>query len=137
MARSKKYRLTPEIETEIQRLLRPDTDRRPVPITLRFGFLKTDEDQNNSPEIPPILQNRIRSTFENSRQMIYEADFMPHEYRELHDAYHQVESWPIVEIRVNGYRIPYSGNLWLPLLYFYLAEPENPFAPENNPDASP
>ncbi len=138
MSRSKKYRLTPDIEAEIQRLLRPDTDRRPVPITLRFGFHKTDEDKDDSPEIPPVLQNRIRSTFEDSRRMIYEADFMPSEYRELHNAYHQVASWPIVEIRIAGYRIPYSGNLWLPLLYFYLAEPENPFTTNNNqPDASP
>lgn len=126
-AREKKYRLTEDIENEIRRLLKPETDTRPVSIHLRFGYQKTDDEASSAPEIPEALKGLARLVHEDSRQVIYEIIYYPKDYLALQDAYQSVESWPIVEVRIGGHVLPYSGNLWLPLLFFYHAEPINPF----------
>lgn len=125
----KKYRLSTDIEEELRRLLRPETDSRPVPITLRFGFPKVKDEQSayKVETLPDSLRNRLVTLIEMSREIRYEATYQPHEYRELHEGYTAIEKWPIVEVWIGNHPLPYGGNLWLPLLFHYLVEEPNPF----------
>jgi|GEM_PF-2215398 len=95
MAR-KTYRLSPEVEEEIQRLLRPETDRRPVRVTLVFGHpLPSDEEAPNASwEVPAVLRDRIVRTVTTSRFRTYWADFDMNEVRDLQAAYEAIEPGP-------------------------------------------
>ena len=125
----KKYRLPPDVEQELKRLLRPETDTRPVSVTLRFGYpFNPDETPPYSIEsLPEQLKVRLDPPVEKSREIHYQATYRPEEYRALHEAYAAVADWPLLEVLIDHHRVPYSGNLWLPLLFFYLAEDQNPF----------
>jgi hypothetical protein len=126
MAR-KTYRLSPEVEEEIQRLLRPEMDRRPVRVTLVFGHpVPSDEEApNTSWEVPAALRDHIVRTVTTSRFRTYWADFDMSEVRDLQAAYEAIEAWPRKEVWIQGRPVPYGAGLWLPLLFFYLAEPES------------
>ncbi len=121
----KTYRLSPEIEREIQRLLRPETDTTPPQITIVFGYPLPAEDESEPQqwEVPEVLRQHIRKQQVFSRMQTYWADFTIDEIDVLLEAYRAIEHWPRKEIWIGGYPLPYAANLWMPLLFFYLVEP--------------
>ncbi len=116
----KKYTLPPELEKEIKKLLRPETDDSPVMIELWFG--KPIQEDEPLPSPPEDLKHHIKKERRTSREAWFCAVFPASDVHLIHSTYEKISSWPLREVRLNGYRLPFMESLWLPLLFFYLAE---------------
>jgi hypothetical protein len=102
---------------EMAELLYPGRRPRPFRIGLRF-------DRFDGPGLAPALALAQKSP--EFREAIgrdgpeYHAAFDAGDARTLRDLFEIVKQRPDLEVRVDGKRLPYAHELWLPLLWMFV-----------------
>ncbi len=118
--------VVPKVEPDIAHLsdeladvLYPGRRARPMRMGLRF-------DAFGGPNYPRALELARRSsayrTIETSGRLVHEAGFDASEARDLRELYAIVGPIHTTEVLVDGRRVPYARELYLPLFWLFLSE---------------
>jgi hypothetical protein len=105
------------LSDEMAELLYPGRRPRPFRIGLRF-------ERFDGPGLEPALALARKSP--EFRETIgkggpeYHAAFGAGEARTLRDLFEIVKERPDLELRVDGKRLPYAHELWLPLMWMFV-----------------
>jgi hypothetical protein len=117
-------RVVPKQEADISGLSDEMADllypgRRPRPFRIGFRF-----ERFLGPGLEPALALARRSSVfreEAGRDgTLYHADFDAGEARTARDLFEIVKERPDLELRVDGKRVPYAHELWLPLFWMFV-----------------
>jgi hypothetical protein len=104
------------LSDEMAELLYPGRRPRPFRIGLRF-------DRFDGPGLAPALALARKSPEfreSTSRGPEYHAAFDAGDARTLRDLFEIVKERPDLEVRVDGKRLPYAHELWLPLVWMFV-----------------
>lgn len=110
--------MTDELDNEIELLMHPEKDRRMPKITLIFAFEK-DEKPNEEFE-EKLTTIKDYSNFFKSNNLFYRIDFEFFEVKKIYETHQLIKDLPHKEVLINNQKLPYSGSLWLMLMWFYL-----------------
>lgn len=117
-------RVVPKQEADISGLSDEMADllypgRRPRPFRIGFRFERFE-----GPGLEPALALARRSPVfreEPGRDgTLYEAGFDAGEARTARDLFEILKERPDLEVRVDGKRVPYAHELWLPLFWMFV-----------------
>ncbi len=107
-----------ELDDEMADLLYPGRRPRPFRVSLRF-------DRFDGPGLEPALALARRSALFREQQgrdgVEYHAAFDAGEARTLLNLYEIVKERPDLEVRIDGRKLPYAHELWLPLVFLFVA----------------
>ncbi|OGF63067.1 MAG: hypothetical protein A2Y62_02445 [Candidatus Fischerbacteria bacterium RBG_13_37_8] len=106
-----------DLKREIETIMYPERDAIPVRITLILSFEENDSDTDL---LMKLAELKEYSTFMKHNKLFYRVDFEFEEVKIIYTAYQLIDLLPHKEILINGIKLPYSGSLWLSLLWFYL-----------------
>ena len=117
-------RVVPKEETDIgslsdemAELLYPGRRPRPFRVGLRF-------DRFDGPGLAPALELARRSPefreLEGRDGASYYAAFEAKDARTLRDLFEIVKERPDLDVRIDGKRLPYAHELWLPLVWMFV-----------------
>ena len=106
-----------DLKKEIDVLMHPEKDTTAPRISIIFAF---EEEGGHEDTIQKINQIKSYTTFTRHSKIFYKIDFAVEEAKCIHEVYQLIDGLPHKEIIINGFKLPYSGSLWLPLLWFYL-----------------
>ena len=105
------------LSDEMAELLYPGRRPRPFRIGLRF-------DRFDGPGLQPALALARKSPEFREAQgregPEYHAAFDAGDARTLRDLFEIVKQRPDLEVRVDGKRLPYAHELWLPLMWMFV-----------------
>jgi len=106
-----------ELTDEMAELLYPGRRPRPFRVELRF-------EQFEGPGLEPALALARESAVfreEPGREgAVYHAAFDASQARTLQRLFEIVKERPDLELRVDGKRLPYAHELWLPLVFMFV-----------------
>jgi hypothetical protein len=107
-----------QLSDEMAELLYPGRRPRPFRVSLSFGGFE-------GPGLAPALALARRSALfreEAGRDgPVYHAAFDAGEARTLLNLFEIVKERPDLELRVDGKKLPYAHELWLPLVFMFVA----------------
>ena len=117
-------RVVPREETDISHLsdemadlLYPGRRPRPFRIGIRFGtFAGPAYEQTVAAARRSAVYREEATPFGT----FHRADFDAGEARALRDLFERVQGRPGTEVLVDGKKVPYAHELWLPLFWFFL-----------------
>jgi len=117
-------RVVPKEETdlshlsdEMAELLYPG--RRPRPFRIALRFLPFDE-PSYSRAVGVARQSPVYAERATSDGTLHEAAFDAGEARPLRELFELVRGRPGTEVLVDGKKVPYAHELWLPLFWMFL-----------------
>ena len=97
--------------------------RRPRPFRMGVSFEAFD-----APEFPRALELARRSSvYRESTQgarTVHHAAYETNAARTLHQLYQIVGPRPGTEVTMDGKKVPYAADLWLPLFWIFVGEGE-------------
>jgi hypothetical protein len=106
-----------QLSDEMAELLYPGRRPRPFRIGLRF-------ERFGGPGLEPALALARKSAVFREEAgpdgPVYHAAFDAGEARTLRDLFELVKERPDLELRVDGKKLPYAHELWLPLVFFFV-----------------
>lgn len=106
-----------DLKNEIDVLMHPEKDNTPPRISLIFAF---EEGVPVAEIIEKIRRIKVCEVFTKHNKNFYQVNFAIDEVRLIYEMYQLIDMLPHKEIIINNFKLPYSGSLWLPLLWFYL-----------------
>jgi hypothetical protein len=118
-------RVVPKEETDIEHLSDEMADllypgRRPRPFRVGVSFLAFD-----GPEYEQAVALARRSSVYRDEEgpdgRVHHAAFEAGEARSLRDLFDLVRERPGTEVLVDGKKVPYAHELWLPLVWIFVA----------------
>jgi hypothetical protein len=105
------------LSDEMADLLYPGRRPRPFRVGLRF-------DRFDGPGLAPALELARRSPefreAEGQGGTEYYAAFEAKDARTLRDLFEIVKERPDLDVRIDGKRLPYAHELWLPLVWMFV-----------------
>ena len=105
------------LSDEMADLLYPGRRPRPFRVGLRF-------DTFEGPGLAPALELARRSPefreSTGSEGTEYHAAFEAKDARTLRDLFEIVKERPDLEVRIDGKKLPYAHELWLPLVWMFV-----------------
>lgn len=110
--------MTEELKSEIEVVMHPEKDTRIPKISLIFAFGKDEKPNREFEEKLKTIKDY--STFFKSDNLFFRIDFEFSEVKKIYEAYQLIKDLPHREVLINNKKLPYSGSLWLMLLWFYL-----------------
>jgi hypothetical protein len=116
--------VVPKVEEDISHLSDEMADllypgRRPQPSRMGVVF-----EEFGGPNYPRALELARRSAFyretRRGEALVHHADFEPKDVRQLRELYDIVGPITGTEVTLDGRRVPYARELWLPLFWIFL-----------------
>jgi hypothetical protein len=105
------------LSDEMAELLYPGRRPRPFRVGLRF-------DRFDGPGLAPALELARKSSefreAQGSSGIEYHAAFEAKDARTLRDLFEIVKERPDLDVRIDGKRLPYAHELWLPLVWMFV-----------------
>ena len=105
------------LSDEMADLLYPGRRPRPFRVGVRFGRFE-------GPSYEPAVAAARRSAAYREEATpfgtFHRADFDAGEARALRELFELVRGRPATEVLVDGSKVPYAHELWLPLFWFFL-----------------
>jgi len=118
--------LVPRQETDIAHLsdemadiLYPGRRARPFRIGVAFDAFEGDERAVTLARRSPLYKEA-----EKDGETRHEAAFETKDARVLRDLFHVVGNRPGTDVKVDGKRVPYARELWLPLFWLFVVGEE-------------
>lgn len=106
-----------QLSDEMAELLYPGRRPRPFRVELRFA-------QFEGPGLEPALalarESPVFREQPGREGVVYHAGFDASQARTLQRLFEIVKQRPDLELRVDGKRLPYAHELWLPLLFMFV-----------------
>lgn len=117
-------RVVPREETDIEHLSDEMADllypgRRPRPFRVSVRFERFDE-PNYSRAVELARRSPVYRETSGPGGVVHEAAFDAGEARPLRDLYELVRGRQGSEVLVDGKKVPYAHELWLPLFWIFL-----------------
>jgi hypothetical protein len=119
-------RVVPREETDISHLSDEMVDllypgRRPRPFRVGVRFLPFDE-PNYGRALAVARRSAVYRERETPDGAVHEAAFDAGEARTLRELFELVKGRPGTEVLVDGKKVPYAHELWLPLFWIFLGK---------------
>jgi hypothetical protein len=109
--------MSDELKKEIDIIMHPERDMTPPQISFIFAF----EDEHDADGLLHEIHRMKDYTMVTKHDTIfYRVDFSTEEVTAMYKIYQMIDILPHKEILINNFKLPYSGSLWLSLLWFYL-----------------
>jgi hypothetical protein len=117
-------RVVPKEETDLGHLSDEMVDllypgRRPRPFRLGVRFLLFDE-PDYSRAVALARESAVYAEHDTADGRLHEAAFDAGEARRLRELFELVKGRPGTEVLVDGKKVPYAHELWLPLFWIFL-----------------
>jgi hypothetical protein len=117
-------RVVPKEESDISSLSDEMSDllypgRRPRPFRLGVRFLPFDE-PNYSKALSIARQSPAYGERQTPDGLVHEAHFEAGAARTLRDLFELVRGRPGSDVLVDGRKVPYAHELWLPLFWIFI-----------------
>lgn len=117
-------RVVPKEETDLSHLSDEMVDllypgRRPRPFRITLRFLPMDE-PTYSRALAAARQSPVYAENETPAGRRHEAGFDAGQARALRELFELVRGRPGTEVLVDGKKVPYAHELWLPLFWIFL-----------------
>ena len=117
-------RVVPKEETDISHLSDEMADllypgRRPRPFRVGVSF-ETFEGEGYGRAVALARRSPVYREEPGPDGTVHRADFDAGEERTLRDLFELVRERPGTEVRVDGKKVPYAHELWLPLFWFFV-----------------
>jgi hypothetical protein len=116
--------LVPKEETDISHLSDEMADvlypgRRPRPYRLGIAF-EAFEGEQYAAALALARRSAVYREERRHGQLVHQAAFGTGEARVLRELFQLVGSRPGTEVTVDGQRVPYARELWLPLFWIFV-----------------
>lgn len=117
-------RVVPKEEADISTLSDEMVDllypgRRPRPFRIGVRFLPFDQ-PNYGQALAIAKQSAAYREQRTTDGLVHEAHFEPAAARTLRDLFELVKGRPGSEVLVDGRKVPYAHELWLPLFWIFV-----------------
>jgi hypothetical protein len=117
-------RVVPKEETDLSHLSDEMVDllypgQRPRPFRIALRFLPFDE-PSYSRAVAIARQSTVYAERETSLGRLHEAGFDAGQARPLRELFELVRGRPGTDVLVDGKKVPYAHELWLPLFWIFL-----------------
>ncbi len=109
-----------ELKKEIDLIMHPEKDDTPPKISLIFSLGENNNDIKKQDIKDKLANIKHYATYLKNNLLFYRIDFKLNEVRKIYDTYQIIKDLPHKEILITYYKLPYSGSLWLMLLWYYL-----------------
>jgi hypothetical protein len=118
-------RVVPKEEEDISHLSDEMADllypgRRPRPFRVGVSF-EAFEGEGSAKAVALARRSPVYREEPGRDGTVHRADFDAGEARTLRDLFELVRGRPGTEVRVDGKKIPYAHELWLPLFWIFVA----------------
>jgi hypothetical protein len=104
------------IEEKLDSILQPSTQAKAFKITVEFGYKISP---NYTRAVDLAKRNPTYKEEGSGEWIRHSATYTPAEVEELFKLFNLVHEWESTEVLVNHKKIPYSHQLWLPLMWFH------------------
>jgi hypothetical protein len=105
------------LSDEMADLLYPGRRPRPFRIGLRFRAFEGDAFAR---AVAAAKRSPVYKEEETPFGAVHRADFDAGEARALQELFEMVRGRPGTEVLIDGKKVPYAHELWLPLFWFFL-----------------
>jgi hypothetical protein len=117
-------RVVPKEETDISHLSDEMADllypgRRPRPFRVGIRFAAFDGPQGER-AVALARSSPVHREETGRDGTVHQAEFGADAARTLRDLFELVRERPGTEVRVDGKKVPYAHELWLPLFFFFV-----------------